>query len=74
MFTLTEQTSTWERIQYYVVSIVLLLCIPLGEGVSGVLHWKDLVKIAAEVGFAPSIVVTNAMKPDPTIKYEVCLS
>ena len=31
---------------------------PIGEGVSGALHWKDLVKIAAEVGFAPPVVVS----------------
>ncbi|XP_065919400.1 arsenite methyltransferase-like [Dysidea avara] len=53
-----------------------------GEGVSGALHWKDLVKIAAEVGFAPPVVVSakaiatcgkgleaviDAVKSDPVI-------
>ena len=31
---------------------------PLGECISGALFWKDLVKIASQVGFAPPILVS----------------
>ena len=29
-----------------------------GECISGALYWKDLVKIASQVGFAPPVIVT----------------
>ena len=28
-----------------------------GECISGALYWKDLVKIASQVGFAPPVIV-----------------
>ena len=33
-------------------------CLYSGECISGALYWKDLIKIAAQVGFAPPIVVS----------------
>ena len=52
---LRKNSILWGR---YCITYYVTLAIPLGEGVSGALHWKDLVKIAAEVGFAPPVIVS----------------
>ena len=36
------------------------LCI-IGEGISGALQWKELMKMATEIGFAPPVLVSSSL-------------
>ena len=45
------------------------MLIPVGEGVAGALHWKELIELCKEVGFCgPHLVTARPFEVEPKLR------